>query len=120
MNATRQTILVAAGEPLACELMSGALGEAYQLLVVRDGIEAVVRYESNAAQVCAVITEMALPRLGGDLLAEWLHHIDPRLPVIIIMDGADGAEASPSGAAVQLVARPFGGERLRAMLEATI
>ena len=64
-----------------------ALADRYDVLVARDGLEAVCVYERNIKRVAAVVTDLDMPRLNGRLLLGWWH-IRPRLPVVL-MSGAD-------------------------------
>ena len=63
----------------------------------------------------------ALPRLSGVVLAEWLRHIDPQLPLIIIAcDGSEDELAPLRGCpAVRVVNKPVGLRRLKALVDAT-
>jgi two-component system cell cycle sensor histidine kinase/response regulator CckA len=56
----------------------------YDVLLAGDGIDAAYLYERNIEQVAAIVTDLEMPRLNGQTLAEWVHHIRPQLPVIIM------------------------------------
>jgi DNA-binding NtrC family response regulator len=122
MGSTKPTILVAVGEPLAGDRLVRELGPDYHVLLARDGLDAAVQYERRATQVSAVVADMRLPRLSGDLLAEWLHHIDPQLPVIIMTgdEAAEEVESLLKYPAVRLVRKPLAAPRLKALLDASI
>ncbi|MGZ8876401.1 MAG: hypothetical protein ACXW1F_07985, partial [Halobacteriota archaeon] len=40
-------------------------------------------------QIATLVIELHLPRLSGRAVTEWVHHILPELPVIIINDVID-------------------------------
>jgi two-component system, cell cycle sensor histidine kinase and response regulator CckA len=118
----KPTILLATGEPLTRDHAAQALGSGYHVLLAPDGIDAIRQYEKHGSRITAVIADSLLPRLSGDILAEWLHHIDPQLP-IILLTGARREEASGSPCEdpyVRFVAKPLVRRKLRALLDATI
>jgi DNA-binding response OmpR family regulator len=120
-GSTMPTILVAVGEAPDGDRLARELGGEYQVLLARDGLDAVVQYERLAGQVSAVVADARLPRLSGGVLAEWLHHIDTQLPVIIMADGDEEDELTPLRGlpAVRIVTKPVGIRRLKALVEAS-
>ncbi|MCU1263922.1 MAG: response regulator receiver protein [Acidobacteria bacterium] len=81
---TRQTILLVDDDPTVLNMLARALEESYEVLIAGDGVDAVYVYERNLERVAAVVTDLEMPRLNGQSLSEWLHHIRPQLPVIIM------------------------------------
>lgn len=122
MGSNKPTILVAVGEVPAGDRLARELGGEYQVLLARDGLDAAVQYERLAGQVSAVVADLRLPRLSGSVLAEWLHHIDPQLPVIILASGDDEDElvALRPLPAVRVVTKPVRIHRLKALVEASV
>lgn len=80
----RQTILIVDDDPLIRSMLADSLEGQYEILLAGDGVDAVYLFESNAERVAAIVTDLEMPRLGGQSLAEWVHHISPQLPVIIM------------------------------------
>jgi DNA-binding response OmpR family regulator len=118
MGLTKPIILVAVGGAPAGNRLARELGADYRVLPARDGLDVVFQYERLSGQVVAVVVDAALRCLGVGVLAEWLHHIDPQLPIIILAGGADEDVASLSDSpAVKVVTKPFGGRRLKALLD---
>jgi CheY-like chemotaxis protein len=98
------------------------LGSDYQVLLARDGLDAAIQYERRAAAVAVVVADVSLPRLSGGVLAEWLHHIDPQLPVILMAgeEAEDELEPLRGYHAVRVVTKPLGIRRLKALLDASV
>ena len=65
-----------------------------------------------------VARRIEMPRLDGAALAEWVHHINPQLPIIIISGSVqDGALQEPSQlAAISFLGKPFEPYQLEKML----
>jgi DNA-binding response OmpR family regulator len=115
---TKPIILAATGETLEGCCLGRELEAHYRVMPARDGLDVVFQYERLSGQVVAVVVDAALRRLGAGVLAEWLHHIDPQLPIIILAGGADEDVASLGDCpAVRIVTGPFGGRRLKALLD---
>jgi CheY-like chemotaxis protein len=98
------------------------LGVNYQVLLARDGLDAAVQYERLAGQIAVVVADATLPRLSGGVLAEWLHHIDPQLPIIIMAGEEAEDELAPLRGcpAVRVVAKRVGVRRLKSLVDASV
>jgi DNA-binding NtrC family response regulator len=77
----------------------------FDLLLASDGVVAAYLFERSSYQIGAIVTNFFIPRLDGQALAEWVHHIRPRLPVVIIENGEVGELACD--AAVRILSNPF-------------
>lgn len=84
----KQTVLVADDDAIIRDLLATQLATSYEVLVAKDGLDAICLYEHNIERVAAIVTDLEMPRLNGCLVTEWIHHISPQLP-IIIMSGND-------------------------------
>lgn len=80
----KQTILLVDDDPTVLSMLATALGSTYKVLVAADGVDAAQIYERNMDTVAALVTDLEMPRLNGQSLSEWVHHIRPQLPVIIM------------------------------------
>lgn len=85
-------ILVVESKPRLRGLLESRLRDRYTLLAASDGVEAARLYERHGTCVAAVVTRLRVPRLGGAPLVGWLHHINPRLPVIVVASGREKEE----------------------------
>jgi DNA-binding NtrC family response regulator len=116
----KQTILLVDDEVGEREMLSKALGKSYSVLVAKDGIEAVCLYERNVERVAAVITDLDMPRLNGLAVAEWLHHIRPKLPVIIMSEDPDQMDGEPPMDEVYSLYKPFEVRQVEVLLSSLI
>lgn len=114
----KQTILVVDDEAAIRNMLAVELEASYDVLVARDGLEAISLYEHNAERVAAIVTDLEMPRLNGRLVAEWIHHINPLLPIIIMSGGLKTAELEDllQSHAVTFLAKPFEPSHLESLL----
>ena len=82
----------------------------------RDGRQALDIYDQQEADIALVVTDVAMPEMGGRELAVRLHEQAPELPVLF-MSGYTGEEVTergmlPSGALFQ--SKPFAPDALAA------
>jgi CheY-like chemotaxis protein len=85
----KQTILVATHQQPFRNLLAKELTPAYDLVFAADGVEAIRTHERYSNQIATIVIEHHLPKLSGCVVTEWLHHILPELPVIIVNDVID-------------------------------
>jgi DNA-binding response OmpR family regulator len=121
-GSTKPTILVALTEALTGNRLAREFVADYQVVSARDGLDAVVQYERLYGRVSAVVADATLPRLSGGVLAEWFHHIDPQLPVIILACEAaeDEVVTLRQYPPVLVMTKPVGAGRLKALIAALI
>jgi CheY-like chemotaxis protein len=78
------------------------------VLVAGDGVEALEVLDRAETRIDVVVTDLAMPRMGGNELARLLEIRDATLPVILL-SGYDSGEA---GSNVRVLAKPVSEERL--------
>lgn len=79
-----QTILVVEDEVLLLDLLVKVLeGAGYKVLRAGDGIEAFNVYTRYNGEVALVLSDMALPKLGGWTLFLKLREINPRVKMVL-------------------------------------
>ena len=115
----RKTILIVDDDPTILNMLAMTLEASYDVLRAEDGVAAAYVYEHNIDTVAAIVTDLEMPRLNGQSLAEWVHHLRPRLPVIIISGtirtrpGEDFSQAPMT----RFLGKPFEPARLEALLD---
>jgi CheY-like chemotaxis protein len=78
-----ETILIVEDEPLLYETTKIALvTKGYKVLYAKDGFEALDLYRQRVNEIHLVLTDMDLPKLGGEKLAKALLEINPKLKII--------------------------------------
>jgi DNA-binding NtrC family response regulator len=114
----KQTILIVDDESTIRDMLVMNLKASYDVLVARDGIDAVQVYERNAERVAAIVTDLDMPRLSGQLLTEWVHHIKPQLPVIIMSGTLKNTDLEElrRNPSVSFLPKPFKSAQLQALL----
>ena len=114
----KKTILVVDDDPTVLNMLASVLEASYRVLIAADGVAAAYLYERNVEKVAAVVTDLEMPRLSGQSLAEWVHHIRPKLPVII-MSGALWTRTLPDflqRPMISFLGKPFEPAQLEAIL----
>ncbi|HVU72842.1 MAG TPA: ATP-binding protein [Mycobacteriales bacterium] len=66
----------------------------YEVLAAADGVEALEMYEEMDGAFDVVVTDVVMPRMRGDELAQELHERDAGLP-ILFLSGYDSEEHAP-------------------------
>lgn len=79
-----QTILVVEDEVLLLDLLAKVLESAgYRVLKAVDGIDAFNVYRRAEGEVALVLSDMALPKLGGWTLFLKLREINPKVKMVL-------------------------------------
>jgi DNA-binding NtrC family response regulator len=114
----KQTILVVDDEPSVRDALTVELEASYDVLVACDGIDAIRIYEHNVERVAAIVTDLSMPRLNGQLVAEWVHHIRPHLPVVIMSGSIRNTELEDllRNPTVSFLSKPFEPSELALLL----
>jgi CheY-like chemotaxis protein len=115
----KKTILVADDEAAIREVLAIELEASYDVLVARDGLDAICLYERNVERVAAIVTDLDMPRLNGGLVTEWIHHISPQLPIIVISGQIRNVDLEDilQNPFVCFLAKPFEPSELEALLD---
>jgi len=118
MMSIKQTILIVDDDEVVRDVLTMALEESYDVLKARDGLDAVYVYAEHFERVVAIITDVEMPRLNGLLLTEWVHHINPQLPVIIMTGGLRTIELNEllKNPTVSFLGKPFEPSQLETLL----
>jgi PAS domain S-box-containing protein len=91
-----EEVLLVEDRELVREALTESLGElGYRVTAVADAEQALQLFESAAERFSALVSDVVLPRMRGDALAERLCGLEPQLGVVL-MTGY--SEATPDGA----------------------
>jgi len=80
----KRTILIVDDEDLIRELLADALSDDFKVLAARNGEEALTLFEQHKDEIALVITDLIMPKMRGDALAERVRELRPTLPIIFI------------------------------------
>jgi two-component system, cell cycle sensor histidine kinase and response regulator CckA len=106
MSPTRlPRILLVDDEPVVLLLMRRALVEAgYDVLSASNGIEALELAAAARPGVDAVVSDLQMPQMGGEVLAAALRQGNPTLPILFV---SGFAEAPAPGLLRPVLMKPF-------------
>ena len=110
-----ELILVADDEAAVREITKQILeAYGYQVLLAKDGTEAVVHYAERRAEVRVVFTDMMMPFMDGAATIRALRKIDPRVKIISTSGLATSGQANEAaGLRVDaFLAKPYTAEAL--------
>ena len=92
-----ETVLVAEDDPAVREVIAAALrGQGYQVLVTKDGEEAVARAQQHRGTIDLLLTDMTMPGMSGIEAASRIAEARPGLRVLVV-SGYLADSALPSG-----------------------
>lgn len=112
----KPTILVAEDNESNYLLVSYLLRSEYNLLWVRDGVEALELYKTN--HVDLILMDIRMPRMGGFATTEQIRRTDTTTPIIALTAFAfdsDRAQTLEAGC-TDFIAKPINAELLKSKL----
>jgi len=116
------TVLIVEDDPLVRTMARRSLAEAgFDVLEAANGREALALIEEHGS-VEAVLTDLAMPELGGQELAQRLSELHPGLPVIF-MSGYTDDDLTRRGlleAGIPYLEKPFSPDALARMVRAVL
>ncbi|WP_380877095.1 PAS domain S-box protein [Sphingomonas sp. DBB INV C78] len=117
-----ETVLVVEDEPVVRALIVELLDElGYHSIAAEDGAPGLEILRSDQA-VALLITDIGLPGMNGQELAEQARRLRPELPILFMTGYADAA-ARPEGflsEGMALITKPFGGAMLASRIGAML
>ncbi len=94
----------------------------FEVVVARDGVEAVESFRAGPARIHAVLLDLTMPRMDGVETLKELRRVAPGVPVVLtsgygLTTPEDGPERPPPGAVPDAtLAKPYSAEQLLATL----
>ncbi len=84
-------LLVVDDDPLIRGMASEALTRSgYRVITAGDGTEAIALFAKGRADIEMVITDMKMPRMDGNALAQVLRHVQPDLRLVAMSGQTTG------------------------------
>ncbi len=80
----KRTVLIVDDEDLIRELLADALSDDFKVLSARNGEEALRLFEQHKDEIELVITDLIMPQMRGDVLAEKVRELRPMIPIVFI------------------------------------
>ena len=113
----KQTILLVDHQRTIRNILTRELQPSYDVLFAEDGVQAIRIYERHAHEIASLVIDVRLPRLNGRAVTEWVHHIFPNLPVIIMSRALDAeVQEMLASPAVTFLRKPFRLSELKKVL----
>jgi CheY-like chemotaxis protein len=105
-----ETLLLVDDEDALRQLISEVLiNHGYRVLTAADGVEAVALYARERHSIRLLITDMAMPRMGGE---GTIRRMTAGLPVIAISGNRDPATIAHIAPDLKFLSKPFASEAL--------
>ena len=103
------TVLLVEDDDAVREVMRAMLeSQGYAVIDADTASEARNLFERDPAAIDVLITDVKMPRMSGQMLAEHLTAANPKLPVVFISGHPDAIDASDlRGPRRRVVAKPF-------------
>lgn len=118
-----ETILVAEDEPRVRALTARLLRRwGYEVMEAEDGVEALEQAMSFPRTIHLLITDLIMPRMGGDELRRRLVAARPAMGVLVMSGYADGAvqQGEVDKQEVSLLPKPFSAKALASAVGASM
>ena len=86
----------------------------YRVLAAVDGIEAISTLARQVGEIDLVVTDMMMPRLGGQSLIDVIRRLNPGAKILAMSGGTQGGEdpAGPGRRADSFLMKPFSADAL--------
>ncbi|MDB6139232.1 MAG: multi-sensor hybrid histidine kinase [Verrucomicrobiaceae bacterium] len=108
-----ETLLLVDDEAPLRQLIEELLtGHGYRVLTAGDGVEAVALYAREHRSISLVITDMAMPRMGGEGTIRAIRRITPEIPIVAISGNRDPATIAHIAPDLRFLSKPFASEAL--------
>jgi CheY-like chemotaxis protein len=100
-------VLVIEDDATIAGIVAGVLGdEGYQVVVARDGVEALERIAAQAPRL--ILLDMRMPRVNGwEFAAAYRARTEVPAPIVVITAGRDASQKAREIGADAYIAKPF-------------
>ncbi|HUS10732.1 MAG TPA: response regulator [Pyrinomonadaceae bacterium] len=114
----KETILLVDDDESVLSMLAKSLEESYHVVVATNGTAAVYAYDQHGEAIVALVTDVEMPRLDGTALAEWVRHINPTLPIILMSGSVTGERISQllQRPGIAFLAKPFMPRKIEELL----
>jgi len=113
------TVLLAEDEEAVRELASEFLrSSGYEVIVGKDGLEALELAEQHSAPIDILVTDVVMPRMRGPELAQRLKRANPSLRIVYMSGYLEHESGEPFVAGAEQLQKPFSRESLLQKLRA--
>jgi CheY-like chemotaxis protein len=104
-----ETVLLVEDDPGLLQLTASVLErQGYQVLRATNGREGLgIVHEQEAKSVDVVVTDMVMPEMGGRMMADWLHALNPSLKILFTSGYTDLGSGGVIEAGLDFIHKPY-------------
>jgi len=108
VSRSKNTVLVADDEATVLRVASATLAAAgFQVEVAGDGTAGLEVYRLFRHEICLVLADVVMPRLGGVAMAESILEQDPTMKILLMSGYSDVAQEIQAGRRFAFIRKPF-------------
>jgi len=86
LSRRNQTVLVVENNSAVRETITAILElEGYAVITATDGVEALSAFEQRQSSISLLLTDLIIPDMKADELADRVLELDPQIPLLFIM-----------------------------------
>jgi PAS domain S-box-containing protein len=116
-----ELILVVDDEKPVCELTTKILtGGGYNVVAASDGVEAIVAFIPRAADVRLLLTDLDMPIVNGQVLANALRRMKPDLLIVAMSGAGSKSDETHKKFTTAFLTKPFEAEALLSIVRRTL
>jgi PAS domain S-box-containing protein len=104
-----ETVLLVEDDPGLLQLTASVLErQGYHVLRATNGREGLsIVHEQEAKSVDVVVTDMVMPEMGGRMMADWLHALNPSLKILFTSGYTDLGSGGVIEAGLDFIHKPY-------------
>jgi len=96
LSRRNQTVLVVENNSAVRETITAILElEGYAVITATDGVEALSAFEQRQSSISLLLTDLIIPDMKADELADRVLELDPQIPLLFIMGALYGKAGNP-------------------------
>lgn len=105
----RQTIMIVEDDDINKLMLANMLNDKYNLLLAKDGLEALELFEERGSEIDLIMLDMVLPEIDGIGVIKRIRRSnhDANIPIIVMTAAINMEKEAFEAGANQLIAKPF-------------
>ena len=105
----RQTIMIVEDDDINKLMLANMLNDKYNLVLAKDGLEALELFEERGSEIDLIMLDMVLPEIDGIGVIERIRRSehDANIPIIVMTAAINMEKEAFEAGANQLIAKPF-------------
>ena len=119
----KRRVLIVEDEPINMRMLKNIVGDNYEVLLARDGREAMNIIQENSEKLSLVLLDLIIPEINGYEILKFMHadKVLKQIPVIVCTAEIDSEVSCLQMGAVDFIAKPYNHPKvIQARIERTI